>query len=85
MKLIKKKDKTGLGSYYIFVGKFARGTVWYDGSGELYNKQIYMNSGSYSDKVKEIESKAKLYFNVLKELKQLAPKIKFSRAEKRGE
>lgn len=85
MKIIKKRDKTGLGSYYTFKGKFVQGTVWYDGSGEFYNKRIYMNSGTHDSKVKEVESKVKLYSNVLRELKQLNPKIKFSRAEKRGE
>ena len=42
MKITKKRDSS-IGSYYEFNGKFIKGTVWYDGSGELISKNKYFS------------------------------------------
>ena len=85
MKITKKRDSNGLGSYYNFKGKLLSGTVWYDGSGEICAKDYYSDSGTHKQRVQEIESFAKYYTSLLKELKQLDKKLKFSPAEKRGD
>lgn len=85
MKIIKKQDSNGLGSYYDFKGKFINGSVWWDGSGYLEGKKYFSESGTHEDRVREIENLMGFYNAALKELKQLGKKLKFSAIEKRGE
>lgn len=85
MKITKKRDSNGLGSYYKFTGKFVNGQVWWDGSGYLKGKEYFSESGTHEDRIREIEDLVGFYNAALKELKQLDKKLKFSTAEKRGD
>lgn len=85
MKIIKKRDTSGLGSYYDFKGKFIEGAVWWDGSGYLKGKEYFSESGTHEDRIREIKDLVGFYNAALKELKQLDKKLKFSVAEKQGD
>lgn len=85
MKITKKRDSNGLGSYYKFTGKFVNGRVWWDGSGYIEGKSYFSESGTHEQRIQEIENIIDSYRSALKELKQLKKKIKFSIAEKRGD
>ena len=49
MKITKKRDTSGLGSYYNFKGKFIEGTVWWDGSGYLKGKEYDYTTNMYGN------------------------------------